>query len=141
VIPKRKPIPANRKARRAEGIRLIKPKRGGGSFGPSLLNALIATINDHDPDVVMSPGLMMGEKGWLFHAHGAFRYAVVAGKTRISLHAVALQVHPTLYAAYKKRISFGDVGKSNIRFKPDAKVDLAVMAAFIQDCAKAMAGG
>jgi hypothetical protein len=132
MIPKRKPIPGNRKARRAEGVKLIKPKRGGGGGGgPSLAEALKRVIADNDPSVVMSAGLMLGEKGWLFHRQGRFAYAVTSGKG-VTLHAVAL--HGDIHADFKKRIPMGEFGKGLIKFKPDAKVDLNVIAALVQAC-------
>lgn len=131
MLPKRKPVPANRKARRAEGVKLIKPKRGGGDGGTPLAEALKQVIITHDPSAEMSPGLLLGEKGWLFHRDGRFAYAVTTGKG-VTLHAVAL--HGDIHAAFKKRLPVGDFGKGCIRFKSDAKVDMNVIADLIQAC-------
>ena len=137
MIPKRKPLPANRKARRAEGVKLVKIKRGGGSSGrPSLVERLKAAIQSHDPSVVMSPGLVTGETGWLFHRAGVFTYAVVAGKSRVTLHVVPMQDDQARHARYKKLIPTGEFGKGCIRFKPDAPVDVAVIARLIQEYAE-----
>ncbi len=137
MIPKRKPVPINRKTRRAEGIKLIKPKRGGGGGdgGASLAEALKRVIADNDPSVVMSAGLMLGEKGWLFHRDGRFAYAVTTGK-EVTLHAVAL--HGDIHADFKKRIPMGVFGKGLIKFKINAEVDLNIIAALVQAC---MQGG
>ena len=135
MIPKRKPTAANRKARRAQGVRLTKPKRP--PQGPyALIEAFKRVIVENDPSVSMSLGLMMGEKGWTFHRAGEFRYAVASGKTRVTLHALPMYCQPKIHAAYKKRVPNGDFGKGCIRFKFEADVDLNVIAAFIRDCAK-----
>ncbi|MSO97874.1 MAG: hypothetical protein EXR11_06605 [Rhodospirillaceae bacterium] len=135
MIPKRKPLAANRKSRRAQGVRLIKLKRP--PQGPSvLIEAFKRIIVENDQSVSMSAGLMMGEKGWTFHRAGEFRYAVASGKTRVTLHALPMYCQPKIHTAYKKRIANGDFGKGCIRFKFDAKVDLDVIATFIRDCAE-----
>jgi hypothetical protein len=136
VIAKRKPIAVNRKARRAQGLRLAKLKRP--PQGPSpLIEAFKRIIVANDTSVSQSSGLMMGEKGWMFHRSGEFTYAVTAGKSRVTLHAMPMYCEPKIHDAYKKRIANGDFGKGCIRFKPDANVDLDLIAAFICDCAKA----
>jgi hypothetical protein len=137
MIPKRKPTPANRHTRRAQGIKLIKIKRGNTPPGPPpLIETFKRVVHDNDPSVVMTAGLMMGEKGWLFHCDGQFRYAVAAGKTRVTLHAMPMYCHEAIHRTYKKLIPNGDFGKGCIRFKPETKVDMDIIARFIRDCAK-----
>jgi hypothetical protein len=137
MIPKRKATPANRKTRRAQGVKLVTIKRGKPPSGPSPLIAVLKrVIEASDGSVVTTQGLMGGEKGWLFHREGKFKYAILAGKTRVSLHALPMYEQPTINRTYKKLMTNGDFGKGCIRFKPDATVDENLIARFIRDCAK-----
>jgi hypothetical protein len=149
MIPKRKPAPANRKARRAAGLNAVKPKsKPGGPRGPSgvaLADRLSRVVAANDASVTRSDGLMMGEKGAVFHrakdGAAVFAYAVTVGKNRVTLHAMPMYCEPKIHAAYKKRIKTGHFGKGCIRFKPAAEVDLDVIAAFVRDCARVPLGG
>jgi hypothetical protein len=137
MIPKRQPIALNRKTRRAEGIKLIKIKRGKPPSGPSsLIEALKRVITENDSAVSMTEGLMMAEKGWLFHRDGQFMYAVTSNKTRVTLHVMPMSRNDTIRRAYQKLIANGDFGKGCIRFKLNDNVDLGVIARLICDCAK-----
>jgi hypothetical protein len=138
MLPQRKPKAANRHTRRAQGVKLVKIKRGGPPSGPSSLVALLKrTIDDNDAAVVATEGIMGGEKGWLFHSDGEFKYAIGVGKTRVTLHAMPMYANRQIHSCYKKLITNGDFGKGCIRFKPDATVDASIIARFIRDCAKA----
>jgi hypothetical protein len=138
MLPKRKPTAANRHTRRAQGVKLVKVKRGGPPAGPSPLVALLKrAIDDNDPAVVATEGIMGGEKGWLFHSDGACKYAIGVGKTRVTLHSMPMYANPQIHRSYKKLINNGDFGKGCIRFKPDAAIDATIIARFIRDCAKA----
>ena len=138
MIPKRQPIAANRATRRAEGIKLIKIKRGKPPSGPSpLIEAFKRTITENDPSVSITQGLMTAEKGWLFHRKGEFMYAVTASKTRVTLHAMPMYCNEAIHRVYKKLIVNGDFGKGCIRFKPHDTVDISLIARLIADCAKA----
>lgn len=87
MIPKRKPVAANRKARRAHGLTAKRPKRSGppGGGPPALIEDLKRLILENDRSVSMTPGLMAGEKGWLFHRAGALTYAVTATDKLVTL--------------------------------------------------------
>jgi len=132
MIPKRKPEPGNRRARRAAGMKTIKIKRPPPT---SLADILVRLIIENDPSVTGNPGLLMGEKGVVFHRGSDFAYAVTTGKTRVTLHVMAIHCQPELHARYKKLIRNGDFGKGCIRFKPDASVEQDVVAQLIRDCA------
>lgn len=137
MIPKRKPAAANRQQRRATGTHVKTQKRGKPPTGPSpLVDAFKRIIVDNDATVVVSSGLMMGEKGWMFHREKEFTYAVTGGKTRVSLHAMPMYCDPKIHSKFKKLITNGDFGKGCIRFKPDAEVDVKLIAQFIRECAK-----
>jgi len=138
MIPKRQATPANRQTRRAQGIKLVKVKGGKPPSGPSPLLAILKrVIEANDDSVAGTAGRMMGEKGWLFHCEGKFKYAVVAGKTRVTLHALPMYENQSIHRTYQNLISNGDFGKGCIRFKPDATLDESVIARFIRDCAAA----
>ncbi len=138
MIPKRQPIAANRATRRAEGIKLIKIKRGKPPSGPSpLIEAFKRAITENDPSVSITQGLMTAEKGWLFHRKDEFMYAVTASKTRVTLHAMPMYCNEAIHRVYKKLIVNGDFGKGCIRFKPHDTVDIRLIARLIADCAKA----
>lgn len=136
AVAQRKPKPANRRARRAAGIqrpaRKPKPPSGAG-----LVEILRRVVRDNDPSVIECRGLLMGEAGWTFHRDGRFAYAVTQGKTRVSLHAMPMYCEPAIHAAYVKRIRDANFGKGCIRFKPDAEVDVDLLAEFIGACAMA----
>jgi hypothetical protein len=138
MLPQRKPKAANRHTRRAQGVHLVKVKRGGPPSGPSCLVALLKrAIDDNDATVVATEGIMSDEKGWLFHRAGEFKYAIGVGKTRVTLHSMPMYANPQIHRSYKALITNGEFGKGCIRFKPDATVDAAIIARFIRDCAKA----
>jgi hypothetical protein len=141
MIPQRKAAPANRKARRATGLVRSRAKTGGPKppAGARLAEALARTIAANDPAVTRGDGLIMGEKAAMFHRPGAgkpvFAYAVAVGKSRVTLHAMPMYCEPKIHKAFKKRIAGGDFGKGCIRFRPDAAVDMGVVAEFIRACA------
>lgn len=144
MIPKRKPVPANRATRRAQDAGRTKSRvKSGGPKPPSglkLAEALARTIAANDATVTRNDGVMGGEKGVVFHrtagGKSVFAYAVTAGKSRVTLHAMPMYSEPKVHAAFKARVAGGDFGKGCILFKPDATVDLNVIAELIRACAK-----
>ncbi|MDX2142890.1 MAG: DUF1801 domain-containing protein [Rhodospirillaceae bacterium] len=140
MIPKRKPLPGNRKSRRAAGL-APRIKRGGpkGPSGAQLAEQLARAVAANDASVARIDGLMMGERAVMFHrtvdGKSVFAYAVTAAKNRVTLHAMPMYCAPAIHAAFKKRIANGDFGKGCIRFKPGAEMDMNVIAELIRACA------
>jgi hypothetical protein len=101
-----------------------------------MVTLLRRLVRHNDPKAVESQGLLMGERGWLYHRAGHFAYAVTAGAKRVTLHALPMYCDPALHAAGRRLIPEGDFGKGCVRFKPDAEVDATVLARFIRACAR-----
>lgn len=139
AVAKRKPQPANRRARRALGLRSANTKPKPPS-GDDVVETLRHLVRDNDASVTESRGLIMGESGWTFHRDGRFAYAVTRGKTRISLHAMPMYCNPEIHAAYAKRVRGANFGKGCIRLKLDAEVDRDILGEFIRACARAPLG-
>lgn len=135
-VAKRKPVPANRRARRAAGVTAIEIKRPRPPSGAALVAALRRLICENDSHAVESPGIMMGERGWLYHRNGDYAYAVAQGKTRVTLHLMPMYCDPSIHKAYAGRVRGGDFGKGCIRFKFDAEPEWDKLTDLVRRCAQ-----